>query len=67
MQGGDRLIDRDELLKLVPYTIQHIYRLEKAGSFVKRVRVGANRVAWLESEVKAWIDERVAKRDATRQ
>ena len=37
---------------------QTIYRWESLGFFPKRVRLGANSVAWLESEVKAWLDSR---------
>lgn len=62
MQSNERLIDRDELLSMVPYTIQHIYRMEKKGQFPKRVRVGENRVAWALSEVSAWINERMKAR-----
>lgn len=57
-----QLITRPELLKLVPYTIRHIYRLEKAGKFPSRVKVGANRVAWVQSEVLRWLELRVADR-----
>lgn len=63
MTSNDRLIGRDELLKMVPYTIQHIYRKEKAGTFPRRVRVGTNRVAWLHSEVVAWIARCVGERE----
>ncbi|HLO76747.1 MAG TPA: AlpA family phage regulatory protein [Magnetospirillum sp.] len=48
----------------IPYTPQHIGRLEVAGKFPKRVRLGPNRVAWLLSEVDAWLQERMAIRDA---
>ena len=48
----------------IPYSPQHIQRLENAGRFPKRIRLGTNRVAWLLTEVEAWIDERVAQRDA---
>ena len=57
-----QLIARLELLKLVPYTIRHIYRMEKAGKFPARVKVGANRVAWVQSEVLRWLELRVAGR-----
>lgn len=59
----ERLIDRDELLSMVPYTIQHIYRKEKAGTFPRRVRIGNNRVAWVLSEVMEWMRARMAERD----
>lgn len=38
----------------------HIYRLIQAGKFPKAIRVGVNRVAWLESEINDWIAQRVA-------
>ena len=60
----DRLIDGEELLRLVPYSIQQIRRKEKDGSFPKRIRIGGNRVAWLQSEVTAWLEERLAERAA---
>lgn len=63
MTMRERLIGRDELLQMVPYTIQHIYRREKAGTFPKRVRIGGNRVAWVLSEVTAWMGERMAERN----
>ncbi|KAB2943697.1 MAG: AlpA family phage regulatory protein [Hyphomicrobium sp.] len=57
-----RLITRAELRSIVPYTPQHILRLEKRGLFPRRIQVGANRVAWLLSEVEAWIAARAAER-----
>lgn len=57
-----QLICKKELTKLVKYSSQHIARLEKAGRFPKRLRLGQNRVAWLLAEVEEWIDERLAKR-----
>ena len=62
---AERLISRDELLELVPFTIQHIYRLERAGKFPKRVRVGEHRVAWVLSEIEGYIAERMALRTPT--
>ena len=60
-----RLVTKKELKSLfgVPYCFAHIARLEAAGQFPKRMRLGACRVAWLSEEVQSWIDERVAKRD----
>jgi len=63
MSHPKQLICKKELTKLVKYSPQHIARLEKAGQFPKRLRLGQNRVAWMLSEVEAWIDDRLAKRD----
>lgn len=38
-----------------------IYRRIEAGTFPAQVRLGAKAVAWLEHEVSAWIDARVAE------
>jgi len=46
----------------VPYTIQHLGRLERSGRFPRRIRLSRNRVAWLAREVEAWIAERAAAR-----
>ena len=35
-----------------------LWRLEKAGHFPARRQLGANSVAWLESDVTAWIESR---------
>jgi prophage regulatory protein len=66
-QFDKRLVSKRELRTVcgIPYTPQHIARLEAAGKFPKRVQLGPNRVAWLWSEVDAWICERVAFRDAS--
>jgi len=47
---------------MVPFTRQHILRLEKAGKFPKRFKIGARRVVWLLSEIEAWVCERAALR-----
>jgi len=66
-QFDRRLVSKKELRTVcgIPYTPQHIARLEAAGKFPKRVQLGPNRVAWLLSEVSAWVDERVMVRDTS--
>ncbi len=65
-QFSKQIVSKKELKTVcgIPYAPQHIARLEAAGEFPKRIRLGQNRVAWVLSEVEAWIDERIAKRDA---
>ena len=58
-----QLITMSTLLETVPFSRQHILRLEKRGRFPRRIRLGDNRVAWLRSEIEAWIASRVAERD----
>ena len=58
-----RILSKKDLRALVLYSPAHIDRLEKAGLFPKRVQLGPCRVGWVESEVLAWIEERIIKRD----
>ena len=56
-----RVITRRELGRLVPYTPQHILRLEKQGKFPKRIKVGERRVGWWLHEVMAWLEQKSVK------
>lgn len=49
--------------KGIPYSRPHIYRLIKAGSIPRPVHLGPNRIAFVESEIDAWLAERIAERD----
>ncbi|WP_028244059.1 helix-turn-helix transcriptional regulator [Denitrificimonas caeni] len=40
-----------------------IYKYIKEGVFPKQVNLGTNCVAWVESEVLEWIEEKIAQRD----
>jgi len=64
-QFTKRIVSKKELKSVcgIPYSPQHIARLEAAGRFPRRLTLGQNRVAWLLSEVEAWLDERIASRD----
>jgi prophage regulatory protein len=57
-----RLLRLSEILRRVPYSEAHIWRLERAGKFPCRAHLGANRVAWVESEIDSWIEDRVNAR-----
>lgn len=56
------LIVADEIAQHIPYSQNQLRRLEAQGSFPKRVRIGANRVAWVRQEIDQWIQERMAER-----
>lgn len=56
----DRLIDKKELRELVPYHPSHIARLERAGEFPARIRIGRCRVAWSLQDIQSWIAARKA-------
>lgn len=58
-----RILSKRQLKELVLYSPQHIARLEAAGQFPKRVKLGANRVGWIEGEVLDWLQERIDRRE----
>ena len=57
--GPVRFLRLSEVRNRVPYSRATIYRLITAGQFPRPYRLGARAVAWLESEVDAWISARV--------
>ena len=61
---AQRLVPYEALKgKCITYSKPHLWRLERAGKFPKRVPIGAGRYAYVEAEVDAWIDARIAERD----
>lgn len=61
---GRRILRFPQVKERVPYSRMHIDRLEKAGKFPKRIRLGDNAVGWFESEVDAWVEAKAAQREA---
>lgn len=60
-----RLLSKKDVRERVLYSPAHIARLEAAGLFPKRVRLGIGRVGWVEEEIDAWLREHIARRDAS--
>ena len=59
-----RILDKRALREKVPYSPAQIDRMESAGDFPRRVRLGPHRVGWIETEVDDWIASRMRERDA---
>jgi prophage regulatory protein len=57
-QLPERSLRLPEVQQLVPYSKMHIDRLEKAGEFPKRIKLGAGRVIWKQSEIIAWVESK---------
>jgi prophage regulatory protein len=58
----EKLIVLPQVQEQVPYSASHIWRLEKSGKFPNRIRLGGNRVAWLQSEISSWVESKIASR-----
>lgn len=57
-----RLIKLKEVIQKTSLGHSSIYKFIAEGSFPKQVSLGAKSVAWLESEVDDWIEEKVRGR-----
>lgn len=60
-----RLIKISEVQSKVAKNRSWIYAQIQAGAFPKQVSLGRGSVAWVESEIDAWIDARIEERDST--
>lgn len=53
-----RIVTKKELKMIVPYSAQHILRLEKDGRFPRRIQIGIRRVGWRLSDIEKWLADR---------
>ena len=61
-----RFIRKKEAAERVGYHPVHIMRLVKVGKFPRPVRLGPGALAFVESEIEEWLQQRIAERDAKR-
>jgi prophage regulatory protein len=54
-----RLLRLNDVRERVPYSRSTIYKLISQGEFPKPVSIGERAVAWVESDVDAWIEARI--------
>ena len=62
--ANNRLLSLEQVRHLIPYSASQIYRLEQQERFPRRLRIGPNRVAWLEDEVNSWLLQPIDDRGA---
>ena len=63
----EKFLMLSQVRDIVPYSASHLWRLERSGQFPRRVRLGGNRVAWLQSEVIGWVEAKLAARNSDSQ
>jgi len=57
-----RLIRIQAVMAMTGLSRSSVYRLASAGEFPQTVRLSQVSVAWVESEVRGWIESRIAAR-----
>jgi prophage regulatory protein len=62
-RSGVRIYRRKELLELLGVSATTLYSWISEGRFPRPINLGANSVAWLQSEVDAYLEERARERD----
>ncbi|HFP0732893.1 TPA: helix-turn-helix transcriptional regulator [Escherichia coli] len=63
MANNNSFIRLSEVMRRTGYSRAWIYRLINQGRFPKPVKIGSRSVAFIESEVDEWINQRI---DASR-
>jgi len=59
---AQKLIRLPEVRQRVPLSRSMIYELMSRGEFPTPVSLGARSVAWIESEVDAWVETKITER-----
>ncbi len=61
-----RVLNYDDLkpVKGIPYSKPHLWRLVKTGKFPAPIKWGAARNGWVEDEIDAYIETKIAERDS---
>ena len=54
----DRFVREPEVKQITGLSRVTRWRMERRGEFPRRRRISTNAIAWLESEISAWMAER---------
>lgn len=59
LDASDRFLRLADVVELTTYGKTMIYEMMRIGQFPARHRIGPNRVIWLESEIRCWMEQRL--------
>jgi prophage regulatory protein len=62
MSEFDNLLNTTEVIKITGLSKTSIWRLERRNKFPAKLKISPNRVAYIESEIKDWIEQCKAER-----
>ena len=57
-----RILRKPELFMRISLSDATIWRMERAGKFPKRIRLGGQSVGWFSDEVDGWLEKKAAER-----
>jgi prophage regulatory protein len=58
----EQIIRKPELFSKLNLSDATIWRLEKAGKFPRRIKLGGNSVGWFSTEIEKWLSKKSADR-----
>ena len=53
-----RILKTNEVVKIIGLSKVTIWRMERSGTFPKRINLSDRRVGWIESEILEWLESR---------
>lgn len=56
----DKLLTFDEVINRTGYSRPRIYELIKMWVFPRKIKIGSRKVAFIESEINSWIQEKIS-------
>ncbi|MCK9140956.1 AlpA family transcriptional regulator [Haemophilus influenzae] len=65
-QPNDRFLRIDEVVHLTGLSRSTIYEYARFKRFPEAVNLGSNKRAWIESEVRQWMNDRINQRNDKR-
>ncbi len=63
MKITHKILTLTQVQDRVLFSATHIWRMERAGKFPHRVKLGPNRVGWLETEINTWLESKLKERE----
>jgi prophage regulatory protein len=61
---AQELLRRKQILELLGVSHSTLYSWMDAGKFPRPIRIGENSIAWLRTEIEAWLEQRAQERRA---
>ncbi len=61
-----RLIKLKQVMECTGLARSTVYKFMAEGQFPKPVKLGVRMVAWVETEVHAWVNEKISTRDTAK-
>lgn len=58
---GTRILRLPEVMSVVGLRRACIYKMQREGTFPKRVRIGVRAVGWIDSEIHSWLVKRAGR------